>query len=1109
MFRSKALRPIAGVVLVTFTALTLQPLTAAAQQPSAPKRQQTSSDTSEERFSRTLNEIHEILKEVVPQSAMPHKFGGSTPDAAGKSGEKVLQAVGPKMRLESERAKPLPGVDIAAKVKALRGKYKELKSLEAEVSKGFKETESYIRDKNLPAEILARHEQGVAEYDRRKTEFTALMDSVEAADDGKGNLAGALTSLGEFMAKYPNAKTHTPTDPNNLPWGSPKPVTRAPYTSPAQFKTSRLFGEPVQVAQAGSLSGISLPNTVLPTTPTPADTAPTEDVQITQPIKDLATSLGNNPVKIYNWVHNNIQFIPTYGSIQGSDMTLQAKRGNAFDTASLLIALFRAANIPTRYVYGTIEVPADKAMNWVGGVTGPQVAMNLIGQGGIPVMGVTLGGQIGSIRLEHVWVEAYVDYTPSRGAINRNPNTWVPMDASFKQYDVTPGIDFGTATPIDSAALLSALTGGATIDSTAGRYVALNSGAMADLLVDFGQRVDAYLRQNYPNATFEDGFGKRAVQATNAPILLGTLPYKTVVVGQRFNSVPANLRMGVAVKLYSSDVDAALDNAALEFATSLPLLGARRLGVTFVPATPNDQAVLNSVLADDSVLQLPAYLINVVPELRIDGAKQTGGPASRLGTDQIWELTLLAPWRDQVAPHRFTATSGGELVFGITGNGVTPSIIKQRMNSVPPDTAAENLHQMALHYWFEQDFFSSLQAAREKVGYQLLSAFGLFSSSLTVTSSFFGIPRAAAYLGREMDVAHLLVSIAAQDGSQRVKFGRLIGMQGSLLEGAVPEQLFGRPYGQGQSAVRLIGNANAQGIPIYVLDQSNADSVIPLLQINPDVKQDIQNAIAVGKMVTVSAQAPTNLNFHGVGYIIEDLEAGTGAYLIAGGLNGMALADCACEKVKKPVTFSIRDIILTIIILAMLAALVAASGGLGGPAVPAALVGLMLLFGLTALYFPVSSQASTVTPPACCMTAECGKPDLFRGGRALDPNLQRIRLNWTNQRTGDLADDVGYQAGPIVVPPQTTCDTADLIPGLSDSITVVGGSGGASHDEFPGNVSVPTWKLPKDTFPPPQLCLVHDGVPVPSHWTLMPRQNTSFKAFCDSLRGFNPAYVRQ
>jgi len=177
----RVLRPIAGVVLVTFTSLTLQPLTAAAQLPSAPKRTSPQAETGEERFSRTLNEIHEILKEVVPQAAMPHMFRSTAPTAAGKPDEKVLQAVGPKLRLEAERAKPLPGVDVAAKVKSLRGKYKGLKSLEAEVDKGFKVTEKHIRDKNLPAEILARHEQAVAEYERRKAEFNTLMQTVEAA----------------------------------------------------------------------------------------------------------------------------------------------------------------------------------------------------------------------------------------------------------------------------------------------------------------------------------------------------------------------------------------------------------------------------------------------------------------------------------------------------------------------------------------------------------------------------------------------------------------------------------------------------------------------------------------------------------------------------------------------------------------------------------------------------------------------------------------------------------------------------------------------------------------------------------------------------------------
>jgi transglutaminase-like putative cysteine protease len=583
---------------MTFTALTLQPLTAAAQLPAAPKRASATpqSDSGEERYSRLLKEMHEILKEVAPQAAMPHRKASAAPSASGKPGEKVLQAVGPKIRLESEAPKPLPGVDVAAKVKLLRAKYKELKSLEAEVTRGFKATEKHIRDAKLPAEILARQDAAVAEYEKRKAEFDALMQPVEAAADGTGNLPAALSNLGEFMAKYPNEKTHTPTDPNNLPWGSPKPVTRAPYTSPSQFKTSRLFGETVKVAQAGSLSGIGLPSAVLPVTPNAGDLVATEDAQITQPIRDLATSLNNDPVKIYNWVRNNIQFIPSYGSIQGSDMTLQTKRGNSFDTASLLIALLRAANIPARYVYGTIEVPADKVMNWVGGVTVPEAAMNLMGQGGIPNIGVAQGGQIQSIRMEHVWVEAYVDYTPSRGAVNRNPNTWVPMDASFKQYQFTQGIDIRNNVPLDTQSVLTQGQQGATVNQTEWWVQNFNQAAVQQAIANYQTQVTSYVSTQYPSATVGNVLGTQATVLDARPLLLGSLPYSRIATGSKFQTIPDNLRHKFQYALFASDTDRALDNPVFRYIQSLPNLAGKKITLSFAPATQADENLMTSYL---------------------------------------------------------------------------------------------------------------------------------------------------------------------------------------------------------------------------------------------------------------------------------------------------------------------------------------------------------------------------------------------------------------------------------------------------------------------------------------------------------------------------------
>lgn len=75
----------------------------------------------------------------------------------------------------------------------------------------------------------------------------------------------------------------------------------------------------------------------------------------------------------------------------------------------MLIALLRASGIPARYAYGVINVPIDKLTNWVGGVDNEDAAANLLGQGGIPNVVVNINGVSSHFKLEHAWVEAYVN----------------------------------------------------------------------------------------------------------------------------------------------------------------------------------------------------------------------------------------------------------------------------------------------------------------------------------------------------------------------------------------------------------------------------------------------------------------------------------------------------------------------------------------------------------------------------------------------------------------------------------------------------------------------------------------------------------------------------
>jgi hypothetical protein len=882
MFFDRVKRPVAGTVLVTFLALVLHPLSALAQdrpRPPTPLRG-AQAETGEDRFSRTLNEIHQILKEVAPHAAMPR----------GKKEGMQLRAIGPNLKIEVERAKPAPGVDVAAKVSQLRARAKELANLEEHVRAGFEATGKQIRDLDLPAEILARHEETLGLYAARAAEFKALLGAVErAADAGGTPLQAALDDLGAFMAKYPNQRAHTPTDPARLPWGTPKPTTREPYTSPAQFRTSRLFGAPVLVAQAGSLSGISLPSTVLPATPVPADTAPTEDAQITQPIRDLAASLGNNPVRIHNWVRNNIQFLPTYGSIQGSALTLQTKRGNAFDTASLLIALLRAANIPARYVYGTIEVPADRAANWVGGVTEPRAATDLLSQGGVPVVSLTQSGQVRALRLEHVWVEAFVDYLPSRGAVNRTPSTWVPLDASFKQYQFTQGMNLRANVPFDQAAFLNQLQQGSSTNEAEGWVQNVDAALIQQTIATYQGQLSSYITAQNPAATVGDILGNQTIVQDNRPILAGTLPYRMLVAGAKFQEIPDSLRHKVQFDLYASSTAYGLEEPSLTFVRSAPAIAGKKVSVTFDAASPADQAILSDA-ANNFRPSVPAYLIRLVPNIRIEGAAAATGPVATMGTPQILKVRIATPW--YAHDRNYSVTAGDLMVFGVNPAGVTPDVYNTRVaanklgGDAHPDYIGEMFYQIILGWWAEKYALNDVIAAGNGVVQYQLPSHGIAGAPLKLRFSF-GIVRSASYASRVLDAKEdaLIAVHRTGDYSLRRQTMQMIGRMGSYLESGIYDQAFLSEKGLSLSAMTALGAANASGLKIYTIDPSN-EAMLNRIQTAADDLNDMRNAIAVGRRVIVPERDMTIGNFFGLGYIIEDPDTGEAAYLISGGRNG-------------------------------------------------------------------------------------------------------------------------------------------------------------------------------------------------------------------------------
>ncbi|MBN2109349.1 MAG: transglutaminase domain-containing protein, partial [Deltaproteobacteria bacterium] len=221
---------------------------------------------------------------------------------------------------------------------------------------------------------------------------------------------------------------------------------------------------PVMVAGLGDMAGLLSQATLQAITP-PADAdraADGIDIVFSDEIKALAESLGRDPIRIYEYVKNTIEYQPYWGSLKGAQETLLSKQGNDCDQASLLIALLRYSGYPARYGQAVATVDIGRAKSWLGVESG-QMAVNLLFSMGVPdVLGLSRSSQLVQVQFRHMYAEVYLPYENYRGQVRSNggQKLWVPLSPSFKQHRVTPGIDLAAAVPFDPASMFEGATVG-------------------------------------------------------------------------------------------------------------------------------------------------------------------------------------------------------------------------------------------------------------------------------------------------------------------------------------------------------------------------------------------------------------------------------------------------------------------------------------------------------------------------------------------------------------------------------------------------------------------------------------------------------------------------
>lgn len=371
--------------------------------------------------------------------------------------------------------------------------------------------------------------------------------------------------------------------------------------------------------------------------PTASDLASTAKVEITPRIKELADKLGNSPVRIYEYVRNNIEYVPYYGSLKNAETVLLSKSGNDYDQATLLIALLRATGIPARYAKAKIMVPIADVKDWLE-VKREEVAYNIFsGLGDTSVAmatsdGSTTGSYIGVVK-QQVWVVAYVPYGNYRGtASDTSEKRWISLDPTFKTRRMQQGIK------------LDLNASGLGFDYT--NY--LSSVKTKTPVEAYEDQVRQFIQSNYAGKSTADVPFRGKIKVENLQVLPTNLPYLIGSLPSTFYDIADDYTHKLKLELTTTGGGLLLDYPY----RSISAISNKRLTVSFIAATPQDQAIVDSYGGFD---QVPTTaVLNVLPVIKEQGIVVRQGTTSvPFGQD----LQLKMTWLD-FANGYTTPTSG-------------------------------------------------------------------------------------------------------------------------------------------------------------------------------------------------------------------------------------------------------------------------------------------------------------------------------------------------------------------------------------------------------------------------------------------------------------------
>lgn len=508
---------------------------------------------------------------------------------------------------------------------------------------------------------------------------------------------------------------------------------------------------------------------------------------------------------------------------------------------------------------------------------------------GNKTVALTSGGNIVSIQIEHVWVEAYCSVSQYRSVDkDTDEKIWIPLDPSFKEYEKVQGNYESIKQSVESQMQKNDLSVlGTETDDKLGKVYGYNEGISDSLDEAKSYISDLINDDNYDGKTLLDITGGFKIKEEHLDCLPLSIPNSLVSIQDRNSKIADAKKEKITINIH----DNTGINGVLDYCADAVDLYGEQLTLSFEPATESDKAIIDKY---GDIFNTPAYLINVIPEIKADGKVVAEGSSIGYGESEYFSIKL---GRVGLSSDTITATltAGGYYALGldygtISTNELTKVTDKLKglnansSNYYTDEVAGGILNGIVKSYFARLDGVNSVISRLSNVKDTRSLSFGISGFNPTVKYQY-GVPVDVKFGSTYVDIggdAHTVVSYSGDTNSEK-EYMIKTGTIASSEESSIIEEVCGLPA---VSTVSLLQKAKDEGQVIYEIGKDNINDVLPNLNVSDNVKNEIVNAVNSGKSVTIPQNEITYYDWVGSVYIVLDETTGAAGYMISGGYAG-------------------------------------------------------------------------------------------------------------------------------------------------------------------------------------------------------------------------------